>query len=375
MNSLAGYPNFMQSLSNPMQSGLNWSSFGKLMQGNQNLTHELKNIRKRSAASMFGSEPQNPLLKIQEQLGNITQQLGVTLPTGAVDMRQVLQGGISQPLVTATNAPNTRQILQEIYPGLNAYDYCRDYCAKKKLQMQYVPTQTAGMSYAPFTFILNVQVYNGGPILQTSGTDMTKMEAKQRAAEQMIPKLLQLIGPMQVTKSHFQKSSVESHTRRFATSIPASTRRTRSRPARSKISAITSDEEWVKYVNNLGASGNNPTSILYAWAQRKRLDVPKYEIVSGPLVSSTDAIEAATPGEEDVTQEVKKQKMDDVKAETPEGEHVTQMTEQKIEEDASKMYTIRCTFQGKEFTGDPDMDKKKAKMNASALAWKEFCPK
>lgn len=382
MNSLAGYPHFMQSLSNPMQSGLNWSAFGNsisnLTQVNQNPANPFKNIRKRSAESMdtktsaknmkagyystIGSqgynqvpksESQNQLLKIQEQLGNMTQQLGATLSTGAVDMRQVLQANISNPLGAASTAPDARQILQEIYPGLNALEYCRDYCAKKQLLMEYVSTQPQGMSYAPFTFILNVLISKRGPVLQAYGTDMSVMAAKQRAAEQMIPKLLQLLGPMRINSSHFQKSGFESNTTRRRFESNNSRRRSKSK----NPPKTSSDQEWLEYIEKLSPSAKNSTSVLYAWAQRKGLDVPKYEIVNGPRVNyeaiDEEPFEDVTPEEKDGIPDAKKP---------------------KIEDDPTKRYSVCCTFQGKEYIGE-DMDRKKAKQLASAAAWKEFCPK
>lgn len=358
MNSFSGYPNFMQNLTNPMQSGFSWSSFGnqrsnvrpnankdtKFFQGNQNSGYYT------SQAPEY--ESQNQLQRLREEIGNLSQKLGVPLPTGGVDMRQVLQNTTTQQPALVPKLPDARQILQEIYPGINAMLYCTEYCAKRKLQMEYILEQETGNGMGGkgkgvFTFALIIETYKGGPVLRSWGTDLGKSEAKQRAAEQMIPQLLQIFGPMSVNPSH------------FATNRKVGEPITKRVPQKrvSKWAKMT-DEEWAKTMVGLPEAQSNPTSLLFQWAQHKRLPVPEYETTFEEIAGFENAPEVKpvieSPKEESESPNAKRRRT--AAPSTP------------------RMYTVYCNFGNKKFMGK-DMDAKKAKMAASAAAWKEFCPK
>jgi len=358
MNSFSGYPNFMQNLTNPMQSGFSWSSFGnprsnvrpnankdtKFFQGNQNSGYYS------SQAPVY--ESQNQLQRLKEEIGNLSQKLGVTLPTGGVDMRQVLQNTFpQQPLVP--KMPDARQILQEIYPGINAMLYCIEYCAKRKLQMEYVLEQETGNGMGGkgkgvFTFALKVETYKGGPVLQSRGTDLGKSEAKQRAAEQMIPQLLQIFGPMSVNPAHFASNG------KVGEPI------TKRGPQQKRVSkwAKMTDEEWARNMVVLPEAQSNPTSLLFQWAQHKRLPVPEYESSFEELIGIENVPEI-------------KSAIESPKEESDESPSAKRR--RTAAPSTPRMYTVYCIFGNKRFMGK-DMDQKKAKMAASAAAWKEFCP-
>jgi len=282
-----------------------------------------------------GPETQNQLLKIKEELGNLSQKLGIILPTGGVDERQLLPGNMQQ-IGKVANAPDIGEILQKICPGINPLQYCHVYCAKKKFEIEYVPEE--GTSKVPsFTVVMKVQTHKDPPTLQTCGTDKSKKEAKQRAAEKMIPNLLKSFGPMSYFAMQSPKSDGVSTSARRAT--------------KSKKSPVISDLEWIEKQAN--HKDSNPTSILYNWARRKDLLAPTYEVVTREVTLSSES----------------------VKNEIPEGEEITQMAKKpKLFEVRSKMYIVQCIFEGKIFMGE-DVDMKKAKVLASAAAWKEFCPK
>jgi len=331
-----------QNLNNPMQSGFYWSSFGNPM---------TNRMEARKGTNYSPKQPQNQLLTLQEELQNLYQQLGMNLTAGVFDPRQV-QGNFSQQLGIPSNLPNARQVLQAICPGINPTMYCQQYCQKKKLPLQldlvYEKTNL-------YTFTMKVEPFEGGPALLTSGTDSSKSEAKQRAAEQMIPQLLQMYGPLERPIRHRPDG--------------------RGKGQRSKWSKLT-DEEWVKQMTERDPSTTNPTSMLFQWAQHKRLQVPTYE-------TTWEELDTVDNENQETMNSIKSHEYSNSK----ESEESSISTDLKQEEDLPsakkaktdkplkpRMHTVICSFGNKKFTA-MDMDVKKAKMSASAAAWKEFCPK
>jgi len=346
MNSFLGYPQFMQNLNNPMQSGFYWSSFGNPM---------TSRMEAKKGINYSPKQQQNQLLTLQEELGNLYQQLGMNPTAGAFDPRQLIQGNFSQQLGVPSILPNARQVLQQICPGINPTMYCQQYCVKKRLVLEL------NLVYEkPHQFTFNMKVeQKGGPVLLTSGTDSSKSEAKQRAAEQMIPQLLQMYGPLEKPIR-----------------LPRHHPDRRSNGQRSKWAKLT-DEEWVKQMTERDPSTSNATSMLFQWAQHKRLQVPTYE---------TTWEELATAGNEyqETMNSIKHHEFSNSK----ESDATSNSTDLKQEEDLPsarraktdklnlkpRMYTVTCNFGDKKFVGK-DMDAKKAKMSASAAAWEECCPK
>jgi len=329
-----------------MQSGFCWSSFGNPM------TNRMESKR---GMNYSPKQPQNQLLTLQEELQNLYQQLGMNLTAGTLDPRQLIQGNYSQQLGVPSNLPNARQVLQEICPGINPTLYCQQYCVKKKLLLELVLVYEKTNLY---TFTMKVEQVKGGPALQTIGTDSSKSEAKQRAAEQMIPQLLQMYGPLEKPIRH-----------------PRQRPDGRSNGQRSKWAKLT-DEEWAKQMTERDPSSSNPTSLLFQWAQHKRLQVPTYETTWEELATADNECQ-------ETMNSIKSHEFSNSK----ESEETLVSTDLKQEEDVPsakraktdkplkpRMYTVYCNFGDKKFMGK-DMDVKKAKMSASAAAWEEFCPK
>merc|ERR1719461_941818 len=75
----------------------------------------------------------------------------------------------------------------------------------------------------------------------------------------MIPLLLQMYGPLEKPIRQ-----------------PRQRPDSRSNGQRSKWAKLT-DEEWAKQMIERDPSSSNPTSLLFQWAQHKRLQVPTYE--------------------------------------------------------------------------------------------------
>jgi len=334
MNSLSGYPQFMQNLNNPMQSGFNWSSFGYPMNNGIQVKRESNSFPNNKTGLTSPQQTQDQLRKLLEDVGSLSQNLGMKLPTGAVDIRQAL---VPNQIGMPTNASNARQILHDMYPGINALMYCQDYCDKKKLILKYTLVEEQPPLYK---FVMKVETYKGGPSMLTSGTDIGKNEAKRRAAEEMIPQLLQAFGPLKVNPAHFRASLEEQR-------------------SNSSKWAKLNDSEWAKQISKMSPNSSHPTCLLYAWAQRKGLERPTY------VTTSEEIPEADLPQDEPEAP-----KTDTLTAE----DNSPSAKRAKLEARKPRMYTVICTFQNKQFIGK-DMKMKKAKMAASEAAWNEFCPK
>jgi len=348
MNSFSSYLQFMQNQNNPIESGCNWSSIGYPTTNRKETIQNINHLPK---------QPQNQLLKLQNELGNLSHQL----QQFAANQSQVGMENFSQKLGIPASLPNAPQILQKIVPKINPIMYCQQYCGKKKLllNLDLIYDKTAKYSYS-----MTVKQFKGGPALITFGSGMSKKEAKQMAAEQMIPQLLEVYGTF----------VVEGKNDRNLKKVSKLTQKTRQQKRASKWSSLA-DAEWAKQMVKRVPSACNPTSMLYSWAQRKHLPVPTYETTSEEI--------AKADNESDETLNCTEAEASNSK----EPEETLNSTDLNQDEDLSsakraetdepqkpRMYTVHCVFGNKKFVGK-DMDVKKAKMFASAAAWEEFCPK
>jgi len=345
MNLLSSYLQLMQNQNNPIESGCNWSSIGYPMTNKKETKQEINYSSK---------QPQGQLLKLQEELGNLSQKL----QQFAHNQRLVGQSNFSQKLGIPANQPNVSQILQEIVPKIDPIVFCQQYCGKKKLllKMDLVYDKTAMYSYT-----MTVKQFEGGPALLTFGSGTSKKEAREMAAEQMIPQLLEVYGTfVGEDRSKNPKNVNKQNSRRVRKA--------------SKWSGMA-DAEWVKRMAERFPSAGHPTSMLNSWAQHKHLPVPTYEITSEEIVSvdnecekSLNCNESQVSNDKEPNETLKSTDMNQEEDLPPSKRSKTDIPP------TPRMYTVHCVFGNKKFIGK-DMDIKKAKMLASAAAWEEFCPK
>lgn len=316
-----GYPNFMQTSSNPMQSGFNWSSFVNSNLNKNYVENQKKNYEKKSheMPSLVGAKylpakqcAEDYNLPVVLQTNGQISGIKIEISGDSVETHTLEKDNLNED---RRNKPKKR----------DPVTYCTHYCAHLGFEMEFVQIGQNGPPHEPiFTFCLKIVNFDGG-CLQTVGRDKTKLGSKRYAAEAMVVKLYELYGPLpaQVDK---RKSYPEKERRPWHKD---------KRPEASKID----DTEWLKS-RGLNGEQNNPISNLHDWAKRKKVSEPSFEIISQEIIDTRE---------------------------------ITNHQGKKIMLPKSR-FTCRCTFMEKKFEAT-DLTKKKAKLMCATAAWNEARPK
>jgi len=321
---LQGYPNFMQSGTNPMQAGFNWS----------NLTNA--DDRKKSEASETAS--------LDKALGDIRQQQGMKNEVGgaATDHQGYYTTSAGLPVIAPkhdfgnmnplslfnlANHPlghiislpqpwnfSMPDVTSNLQTGLRAIDYCSKYCRYGGYTMEFELVSDNGPSHKKL-FVFCLKIVNPTALkLETVGQGHSKADAKEDAARHMVTKLMAIFGAL-------------------PPDMPKKSRENKATNSAKKAKVKLEDTEWLKVTE--ATPGANPIGMMYEFADRKKIEVPMFNLV---------------------------------KQEAIDPEHRSGKFR-----NPEYIYTMECSFMGRKFEGK-DRLKKKAKLLAATAAWKELRP-
>lgn len=321
---LQGYPNFMQSGTNPMQAGFNWSNLTNADDRKKSVTSEttsldkaLSNMRQQQAMKnevggaaadhqgYYTTSPELAAIAPKYDFGNMNPLSLFNLPNHPLG--HII--GLPQPWnFSVPDVTSNSRV------GLSAITYCTKYCSYGGYTMEFALLSENGPSHNPL-FVFCLKIVNPTALkLETVGQGHSKAAAKEDAARHMVTKLIAIFGELPPDMPN--KSGEKTTNPR--------------RKAKVKIE----DSEWVKVTEAI--PGSNAIGMMYGWANRKKIEVPMFNLVKEEAIAPEDR--------------------------------------RGLFRNPEFMYTIECSFMGRKFEGK-DRLKKKAKLLAATAAWKELRPK